>query len=616
MAALTCLAMPLLCCAAMSTVFMLCSGQGIQSPVNTTSGMVTGKTLVYKSKRLLEFKMVPYAEPPIGNLRFKPAQLKTREAVKIDGTQSDYTVCPQSTIHLTQLERVAWNLVSDNRTVSEDCLYLDIYVPESASPKNLLPVMFWIHGGGYTAGAGRLSSGHVLAADYEVILVTTNYRLGALGFLNTADDTVVMDIGLRDQVLALQWVNNNIAHFGGDPDMITIAGESAGSASVAQLMTSPLTEGLFKRAILESSGLKAPWSCLSDPKAPTMALAAKVNCTTQTSQEMVECLKSKRWEELLMYQGTTWAPACSGGVIPYTQEELDTSQLSSDVAKRLAKVDILIGVNSQEGSILFELFSINNTDDQGGVSQKLADSMITVLLQMSGLNYDYIEKLLPSVRFLYTDWTMPGNTLARSRQVNDLFGDYYFITSVIKYIHLHARVQVPAEEKGQAYLYLLQHRPSWMTQAPWQYGAAHGDDLFLVFGNPIEYPSLNATAQEVVLSQTIMTYWTNFVKTGNPNTPETRVNATSLVQWPQFELDNQTYLQLDIPTSDVSADHRLFPRRMAFWTEYFPSELERLKSVMAPAPSCEKEPSRSSITHATLFTMVISFVVVASLQGR
>lgn len=514
MAALNYPAKQLLCCTVLWTVVMLSRGQGIQSPVNTTSGMVSGRTLLFRGKRLLEFKMVPYAEPPIGKGRFKPAQEKTRETAEIDGTQGEYTVCPQPMIHLTQLERVAWALVTDNKTVSEDCLYLDVYVPESASPTNFLPVMFWIHGGGYTAGAGRLSSGRVLATDFEIILVTINYRLGALGFLNTADDTVAPDIGLRDQVLALQWVNNNIAQFGGDPDMITIAGESAGSSSVAQLMTSPLTEGLFKRAILESSGLKAPWSCLSHPKASTTALATKVNCTTQSSQQMVECLKSRSWEELLMYQGTTWAPACSSGVIPFTQEELDTSQLSSDVAKRLAKVDILIGVNSQEGSMLFELFSMNNTDDQGGVTQEFADSMATLLLQMAGLTNDYIENLLPSVSFLYTDWTMPKNTLARSRQVIDLFGDDFFITSVIKYVHLHARVQVAAEEKGKAYLYLLQHRPSWMSQSLWQQGASHGDDLFFVFGNPMEYLSLNATADEVSLSQTIMTYWTNFVKTG------------------------------------------------------------------------------------------------------
>ena len=204
------------------------------------AGSLTG----IRQERVDAWLGVPYAEPPVGRLRFTaPRRVRPwsglRPATQPGGAAQQRTAVAASTRRLG--------------TPSEDCLYLNVFAPTEPAPPR--PVLVWIHGGAYTSGSGALYDGAQLAAEGEIIVVTINYRLGVFGFVDLAavtDADVPSNLGLRDQIAALEWVRDNIAAFGGDPERVTVAGESAGSVSVSLLLTAPSTRGLFRSAIMES----------------------------------------------------------------------------------------------------------------------------------------------------------------------------------------------------------------------------------------------------------------------------------------------------------------------------------------------------------------------------
>ena len=208
--------------------------------VEVESGTLAG----ISAERVNAWLGVPYAEPPVGRLRFtapRPVQSwrGARPAQQIGGAASQ-----------------PWSMLADRRRLGvprEDCLYLNVYAPAQPAPPR--PVLVWIHGGAYTSGSGALYDGTDLAETGDIVVVTINYRLGVFGFVDLAavtDAEVPSNLGLRDQVAALEWVRDNIAAFGGDPDRVTVAGESAGSVSVSLLLSAPGTHGLFRSAIMQS----------------------------------------------------------------------------------------------------------------------------------------------------------------------------------------------------------------------------------------------------------------------------------------------------------------------------------------------------------------------------
>ncbi len=212
------------------------TGDVVEVDTGTLAGTVRGRVRIWLG--------VPYAEPPVGRLRFTgPARVRpwrgVRPATLIGGAAQQPTPVRAATRGLG--------------TPSEDCLYLNVFAPTEPAPPR--PVLVWIHGGAYTSGSGALYDGSELAASGDVIVVTVNYRLGVFGFVDLAavtDADIPSNLGLRDQIAALEWIRDNITAFGGDPERVTVVGESAGSVSVSLLMTAPSTRGLFRGAIMES----------------------------------------------------------------------------------------------------------------------------------------------------------------------------------------------------------------------------------------------------------------------------------------------------------------------------------------------------------------------------
>lgn len=265
--------------------------------VKTNSGKIRGLLVPINSRSNIEqYIGIPYAEPPIGNLRFARPLLKRPWAPEILNAVHYGPACPQLLWFLR-----SYSFQDSFNNTSEDCLYLNVFVPENDHTSKRFPVMIWVHGGAYRYGSGSEYDGRLLASQ-GIIVVTINYRLGVLGFLSTDDSASPGNYGLLDQKLAFEWVKNNIGAFGGNPYEVTIAGQSAGGGSVSLHMFSQLSKGLFRAVIPQSGCALSPWAIYRLPytaRDATLQLAKKLNCSSDSSKSIVHCLRSKPAEMLV-----------------------------------------------------------------------------------------------------------------------------------------------------------------------------------------------------------------------------------------------------------------------------------------------------------------------------
>ncbi|XP_058011658.1 inactive serine protease 54 [Ahaetulla prasina] len=270
--------------------------------VLTQNGELQGQRIrVRGAERDVEvFLGIPYAKSPIGSLRFSPPQLAEPWTGLRDAT-SYPPMCLQDPLVGQALSDAFAN--SGQRIslrIAEDCLYLNVYVPAQTPKAEPLPVMVWIHGGGLLLGAASTYDGSVLSAYENVVVVAIQYRLGILGFYSTGDEHARGNWGLLDQVAALQWIQENIANFGGDPGSVTIFGNSAGGFSSSAHVLSPLSKGLFHKAISESGVAVIDVVFHAHPEKLAKKIAGSISCPTSSSAEMVRCLRGKTESEILL----------------------------------------------------------------------------------------------------------------------------------------------------------------------------------------------------------------------------------------------------------------------------------------------------------------------------
>ncbi|GLG95967.1 Carboxylic ester hydrolase [Gryllus bimaculatus] len=253
--------------------------------VQVSQGLLQGRKTTTKSGGpLLCFQGIPYAKPPVGPLRFKPPQ-PPEPWNGIYKAQEEPPVCPQRENGVFRGQ--------------EDCLYLNVYTQE-INPQNLKPVMFWIHGGGFVIGSGNTDMyGPDYLVDAGVLLVTFNYRLGVLGFLSLDNEDCTGNMGLKDQVAALLWVQQNIESFGGDPNNVTIFGESAGAICVSFHMVSPMTKGLFHKAIAQSGSALNHYAYTFLSKSRSFAVGQRLGLKTKDEKELFSFLQNVDLEKLV-----------------------------------------------------------------------------------------------------------------------------------------------------------------------------------------------------------------------------------------------------------------------------------------------------------------------------
>uniref|UniRef100_A0A9J8C5L1 Neuroligin 2a n=1 Tax=Cyprinus carpio carpio TaxID=630221 RepID=A0A9J8C5L1_CYPCA len=540
---------------------------------------------------------VPYATAPIGDRRFQPPEAPGSWQEVRNATQFA-PVCPQN-VHgvLPEIMLPVW--FTDNLDVaatyiqnqSEDCLYLNIYVPteDDIRDRRKKPVMLFIHGGSYMEGTGNMFDASVLAAYGNVIVVTMNYRLGVLGFLSTGDQSAKGNYGLLDQIQALRWLKENIGHFGGDPERITIFGSGAGASCVNLLILSHHSEGLFQRAIAQSGSAISSWSISYQPLKYTKILARKVGCTYGETADLVDCLRRKNFTELVDQDiqparyHIAFGPVMDGDIVPDDPEILMQQvilRLLSFVKMKstnncfyllgeFLNYDLLIGVNQGEG---LKFVDDGGTESEEGISAAAFDYTISNFVDNL---YGYPKGkdiLRETIKFMYTDWADRDNGEMRRKTLLALFTDHQWVAPAVATAKLHADYQSPV------YFYTFYHHCQTEARPEWA-DAAHGDEIPYVFGVPMigatDLFPCNFSKNDVMLSAVVMTYWTNFAKTGDPNLPvpqdtkfiHTKPNRFEEVIWTKFNSKDKQYLHIGLKPR-IRDNYRA--NKVAFWLELVP----------------------------------------------
>lgn len=524
-------------------VFTLAAAAEVTDPVRVEQGLLAGAS--GSSSGVHVYRGIPFAAPPVGDLRWKAPQPPAawqgvRQASEFSNACWQTPYPPAAAIYQAKLP-----------PLNEDCLYLNIWTA-AKSAKDRLPVMVWIHGGGFTRGFAGTSSynGEVLARKGAVI-VTMNYRLGVFGFFAHPELSAESghhasgNYALLDQIAALQWVQKNIAAFGGDPGRVTIFGESAGSWAVNALMASPLAKGLFQRAIGESGGSFSPMKTLADAEKEGEKLAASLISASTTgakdeagqsasAKEILKTLRARPAEELLKASDAeTVRPMVDGWVLPQDIATIFSQGKQNDVP-------LIVGYNADEGTTLApQAANLKATMFMGGVYQRYG-AKADALLKIYPASSD--EQAVSSFYSAYRDQAFGWEMRAWARQ---------------------------ATKTGHqpAYMYYFSRRAPGPQSAKLR--AFHALEIAYVFGTFVWPFPWDETDKK--LSDAITSYWVNFAGTGNPN-------GGRLTKWPAYNAKDDQALEFG---DQISVRSEVNKAGLDFFDGYYQSLAETKKSGTA-----------------------------------
>ncbi len=496
----------------MAVLFLLaCSRPAAAGPdpcaasVATAQGPVTG----HVEQCVCSYKGIPYAAPPTGENRFRPPRPAMVRTATLDA--KDYGA--------SCIQHEGFGAGGKSKSLSEDCLFLNVWRPQKSGA---FPVMVWIHGGGFVMGSGsyQMYSGANLAAERGVVVVSINYRLGPLAFLALPElaqedpHGSTGDYGLLDQVAALQWVHDNVAGFGGDPGNVTIFGESAGGRSVCAQLASPLSAGLFQRAIIES-GRCDDVQTLEHGFGNSRELAKTLGCAGDDARPCLRALPAEKLAASLKGQRTLEFTAhVDGWFLPGRPSDLFGQG-------KFNRVPVLVGNNRDEGKLFVLMMP-------GGyfASQK---KVLATLKEKLGPQADEVLKM-------YSPGDYHPPVMLSGAIITDTYVSRGF----------------DAAEKLSAFVPVYYYRFDWDEERGSSFlGACHGLELPFVFGNlDLNFPaaelalafSKKAKVTARPLSERMTGYWTNFARTGDPNGP-------GLPDWPAYNTKTRLRLHLDTSIS-------------------------------------------------------------------
>ena len=469
------------------------AGSGGANPiVRTDDGFVRGMAV----GAVDEFLGIPYAAPPTGNLRWRPPAPPTAWDGVRDATQFGAS-CPQQP-----------SLFAPPGPFSEDCLFLNVYTPPQGSGnEGSWPVLVWIHGGGLTQDAGRDYDGSKLAADGTVV-VTINYRLGALGFLAhpalaSSPGGPAGNYGLMDQQAALRWVQRNIGRFGGDPENVTIAGQSAGGLSVLAQMVSPGARGLFQRAIVQSGTFALNQRPLATAEAAGETFATAVGCPDQTAA----CLRTVPVSTLVNDFGTEIPGVVDGQVLT---QPIGTALASGQIAR----VPVINGITHNEELLFVD--GLRMTVSQGTFIPLAAP--LTPPTSEANYEADIAQALGVSparATAIANVYPLSANPTRRDEVFGQAISDASFACPALQVDQWTAARGVPT----YAYQFNDDNAPVF------NFGqATHGAEIPYLFDRPGKPVTLSADQQ--ALAASMRTDWARFAGTGNP--------SSSALPWPSF----------------------------------------------------------------------------------
>jgi para-nitrobenzyl esterase len=510
----------------------------VQIDAGTLHGTFIGSTIAFRG--------IPYARPPVGELRWEPPLPAVPWQGVKEATQPG-NPCTQPAVGLVPFfapmaKAYGSSFSQPPVQSSEDCLYLDVWAPQWPV-KHALPVMVWLHGGSNTVGSGTQSTyDGASLTQHGVVLVTLNYRLGVMGFFSHPELSAGSphhgsgNYGLLDQLAALAWVKRNIAQFGGDPDNVTLFGESAGAIDAARLMASPLSAGFFRRVISESGPAFEQSRTLSDAEAFGSAVSALAPADPQlTALQRLRALPAAEVEKLVVKAKEHFAvditsATTDGWVLPQSPRQ-------AFLSGAIQKVDLLIGLNGRELSA-FRL-SAAAASKSSGSQNSVADS--GGFNRFSAAARPYFGHWTNAVIALYFGKILVSRTAALDQAANDLIGA----------CPIGAMASLTNDSGQRVFVYRFDRSIPGKGEA--ELGAFHSLEVPYVFGSLADpaWQWLPSTSDDAALSNLLQTYWTNFAKSGDPN-------ALGLPHWPAWSDDKMEFLVVNKDAS-VSAQRNFAP---------------------------------------------------------
>ncbi|XP_008274102.1 fatty acyl-CoA hydrolase precursor, medium chain-like [Stegastes partitus] len=545
-------------CFLISVLFVGVAAEPQAPEVHTKLGSLRGEYVSIKGKEtgVHAFLGVPFAKPPIGpSLRLAPPQpVEGWKGVR-DATKLPHMCIQYGTISPEMLETLGMKL-SEITDISEDCLYLNIYTPANRAKDAKLPVMVWIHGGGFSAGGASIYDGSALTAYQDVVVVVIQYRLGLLGFLSTGDEHLSGNFGMLDQVEALRWVQQHIHDFGGNPDLVTIFGESAGGISVSLLLLSPLSDGLFHHAIAESGTAAMDYLVSDNPLPMTQMVGKTSGCSIESTKKFADCMRNLDIDTIKALgenQTFTFHPNVDGRFLTKPVDELLHKH-------ELLTVPFMTGVNDDEGGwMLAHFFAPPNWTEGMDLEQV-----------MNVISTFYPDPKDAVKRDLMMDYYFrSGEDRVKNRDgMTEMIGDFMFNIPLIEVANAHR------DAGATVYLYEYQHPPSFLKKnRPSFVGTDHLDEMFIVFGlcfTTTQFELIDPCPEEEErFSRTMMSYWGNFARTGSPN-------GDGLVHWPKYGATEE-YLAIGLKEQVVG--RALNKDRFVFMTQTLPEMIQHDENV-------------------------------------
>nr|QEE13683.1 carboxylesterase 3 [Mythimna separata] len=523
----------------------------------SVSGQFRGSWMeTRRGRRFQAYRGIRYAEPPIGALRFQPPKLKLEYEGEVDATEEG-PACPLP--------------APPTYYVDEDCLTVNVYTPinNSTGP---LPVIFFIHAGGFYAFTGRsdLAGPHYLL-DRDVVLVTINYRLGSLGFMSTGDAYAPGNNGMKDQVAALKWVQRNIAAFGGDPNLVTITGCSAGAISVLLHMMSPMTKGLFHRGIaMSSSPIGKQVTPLTHQRHLAVRQAEILNCPTDNSSIIVDCLMTKPWKELGDSLPKFWEfgegdPIGLWGPVlepDFGQERyLDINPLDAVKQGKMHTVPLIISQTTDE--FFWKAFPVLQNETLLKQMNEEWERVAPISFILPQENRAVAVKRL---REFYLEGKKLVNDKKSEKALGRLYGDSVVGFNVHRMANLMCRhSKHPVWYYEFAYVGNNSHYEDAHGKPQ---GAAHHDDQLYVFTLSYRYPTIPVDSPHSHVVDEMTAIWYNFARYGDPN-PRKDTPELGNLSWPAMKPDARSYLHRG---DKLSIRQNMFEERFQVWDQLYPIE--------------------------------------------
>jgi carboxylesterase type B len=501
--------------AVISTCVLKCAADTNEVIIQTRLGNIKGIRHTYMDKgNVYKFLDIPYGKAPVGHYRFQKPRPYGAWSSTLNATQLG-PVCRQPT-----------NQDVKYPGFTEDCLKLNIYIPNNLRSRNKKSVMVWVHGGAFAFGSGGMYDGSMLSLVGDVIVVTINYRLGIFGFLSSRNAQAKGNAGLWDQILAFNWVRYNIGDYGGNPNDITIFGESAGGFSVSIQSLIPSNRGLFHR-VISQSGIANSFLTISNASSSTVEVGTKVGCAysyhSVNDYSFIECMKRVDADVLLQAVDEVNSRLGMNAIIqipfgPIVDGELihrDPALLLHDKTSTeynfYQSLDMMTGTCTGEGSLVVGLAaafqnSLNFNFSQGVPTREMSQTLIPYFTKTVFNNSAGVSDMICN------KYCVRGNNEEQGRQFLNMWSDAAFVAPATLALNSHSH-----NMQGSAtyqYVFYDEFSASTPAGAPWYKGSAHATDVYYMFFYEQMKSTANFTQGASVLVNQMRSYWTNFAKTG------------------------------------------------------------------------------------------------------